>query len=167
MSVLDFVFPSLSPALIEGRIDGRMARWVRPWTLVAWIFLTSASRWLVLGLLRTRLGRWWFWDPVENASLMPWLRRHRLAALLVVMEKAQMRSRYGPSCSRSCLLAVAARHLSGAFGRAHVRGMPSRPIRPAAFHPADTCGIFIGGSLLLYAWRASALKQGVCSRDLA
>jgi cytochrome c-type biogenesis protein CcmF len=75
-------------ALIEGRIDAAWARWVRPWTLTAWIFLTlgiaMGSYWAYYEL---GWGGWWFWDPVENASLMPWLSGTALLHSAVVMEK--------------------------------------------------------------------------------
>jgi cytochrome c-type biogenesis protein CcmF len=75
-------------ALIEGRIDAAWARWVRPWTLTAWIFLTlgiaMGSYWAYYEL---GWGGWWFWDPVENASLMPWLAGTALLHSAVVMEK--------------------------------------------------------------------------------
>src|SRR5436305_2072895 len=75
-------------ALLEGRIDAAWARWVRPWTLVAWIFLTlgiaMGSYWAYYEL---GWGGWWFWDPVENASLMPWLAGTALLHSAVVMEK--------------------------------------------------------------------------------
>ena len=75
-------------ALIEGRIDAAWARWVRPWTLVAWVFLTlgiaMGSYWAYYEL---GWGGWWFWDPVENASLMPWLAGTALLHSSVVMEK--------------------------------------------------------------------------------
>ena len=75
-------------ALLEGRIDAAWARWVRPWTLVAWIFLTlgiaMGSYWAYYEL---GWGGWWFWDPVENASLMPWIAGTALLHSAVVMEK--------------------------------------------------------------------------------
>ena len=75
-------------ALIEGRIDAAWARWVRPWTLMAWMFLTlgiaMGSYWAYYEL---GWGGWWFWDPVENASLMPWLAGTALLHSAVVMEK--------------------------------------------------------------------------------
>ena len=75
-------------ALIDGRIDAAWARWVRPWTLVAWMFLTlgiaMGSYWAYYEL---GWGGWWFWDPVENASLMPWLAGTALLHSAVVMEK--------------------------------------------------------------------------------
>ena len=75
-------------ALIEGRIDAAWARWVRPWTLLAWMFLTTGiamgSYWAYYEL---GWGGWWFWDPVENASFMPWLAGTALLHSAVVMEK--------------------------------------------------------------------------------
>ncbi|KIZ42952.1 heme lyase CcmF/NrfE family subunit, partial [Rhodopseudomonas palustris] len=75
-------------ALLEGRVDAAWARWVRPWTLMAWIFLTlgiaMGSYWAYYEL---GWGGWWFWDPVENASLMPWLAGTALLHSAVVMEK--------------------------------------------------------------------------------
>jgi cytochrome c-type biogenesis protein CcmF len=75
-------------ALIEGRIDAAWARWVRPWTLAAWMFLTvgiaMGSYWAYYEL---GWGGWWFWDPVENASFMPWLAGTALLHSAVVMEK--------------------------------------------------------------------------------
>ena len=75
-------------ALIDGRIDAAWARWVRPWTLLAWMFLTAGvamgSYWAYYTL---GWGGWWFWDPVENASLMPWLAGTALLHSAVVMEK--------------------------------------------------------------------------------
>ena len=75
-------------ALIEGRIDAAWARWVRPWTLAAWMFLTlgiaMGSYWAYYEL---GWGGWWFWDPVENASLMPWIAGTALLHSAVVMEK--------------------------------------------------------------------------------
>ena len=75
-------------ALIDGRIDAAWARWVRPWTLTAWMFLTlgiaMGSYWAYYEL---GWGGWWFWDPVENASLMPWIAGTALLHSAVVMEK--------------------------------------------------------------------------------
>ena len=75
-------------ALIDGRIDAAWARWVRPWTLAAWVFLTAGiamgSYWAYYEL---GWGGWWFWDPVENASFMPWLSGTALLHSALVMEK--------------------------------------------------------------------------------
>ncbi|MGI9422102.1 MAG: heme lyase CcmF/NrfE family subunit, partial [Hyphomicrobiaceae bacterium] len=77
-------------ALIEGRVDAAWARWVRPWTLAAWMFLTlgiaMGSWWAYYEL---GWGGWWFWDPVENASFMPWLAGTALLHSAVVMEKRE------------------------------------------------------------------------------
>jgi cytochrome c-type biogenesis protein CcmF len=77
-------------ALIEGRLDAAWARWVRPWTLAAWVFLTlgisMGSFWAYYEL---GWGGWWFWDPVENASFMPWLAATALLHSAIVMEKRE------------------------------------------------------------------------------
>ena len=88
-------------ALIEGRVDAAWARWIRPWVLVAWIFLTvgiaPGSLWAYYTL---GWGGWWFWDPVENASLMPWLMGTALLHSSLVLERRGALSA-GRSCSRS------------------------------------------------------------------
>ena len=108
-------------ALLEGRIDAAWARWVRPWTLVAWIFLTlgiaMGSYWAYYEL---GWGGWWFWDPVENASLMPWLAGTALLHSAVVMEKRNALKVWTILLVDPDLLAVAARHLPGALRRAHL-----------------------------------------------
>src|SRR5215475_13777846 len=85
---LSISFSFAIAALIDGRIDAAWARWVRPWTLLAWMFLTlgiaMGSYWAYYTL---GWGGWWFWDPVENASLMPWLAGTALLHSAVVMEK--------------------------------------------------------------------------------
>jgi cytochrome c-type biogenesis protein CcmF len=147
-------------ALIEGRIDAAWARWVRPWTLVAWIFLTlgiaMGSYWAYYEL---GWGGWWFWDPVENASLMPWLAGTALLHSLVVMEKRNALKVW------TILLSILAFSLSllGTFlvrsgVLTSVHAFASDPTR-GVFILLILC-VFIGGSLSLYAWRASALKQG-------
>jgi cytochrome c-type biogenesis protein CcmF len=77
-------------ALIDGRLDAAWARWVRPWALTAWIFLTlgiaMGSYWAYYEL---GWGGWWFWDPVENASFMPWLIGTALLHSAIVMEKRE------------------------------------------------------------------------------
>ena len=108
-------------ALIEGRIDAAWARWVRPWTLVAWIFLTlgiaMGSYWAYYEL---GWGGWWFWDPVENASLMPWLAGTALLHSAGGDGEAQRAQGLDHPAVDPDLLAVAARHLPGALGRADV-----------------------------------------------
>ncbi|WP_439924857.1 heme lyase CcmF/NrfE family subunit [Nitrobacter sp. JJSN] len=147
-------------ALIEGRIDAAWARWVRPWTLMAWIFLTlgiaMGSYWAYYEL---GWGGWWFWDPVENASLMPWLAGTALLHSSVVMEKRNALRVW------TILLAILTFSLS-LLGTFLVRSGVLTSVHAFATDP--TRGIFIllilctfiGGSLSLYIWRASALKQG-------
>ncbi len=147
-------------ALIEGRIDAAWARWVRPWTLVAWIFLTlgiaMGSYWAYYEL---GWGGWWFWDPVENASLMPWLAGTALLHSAVVMEKRNALKVW------TILLSILAFSLS-LLGTFLVRSGVLTSVHAFATDPTRgvfilliLC-IFIGGSLTLYAWRAPALKQG-------
>jgi cytochrome c-type biogenesis protein CcmF len=147
-------------ALLEGRIDAAWARWVRPWTLMAWIFLTlgiaMGSYWAYYEL---GWGGWWFWDPVENASLMPWLAGTALLHSAVVMEKRNALKVW------TILLAILTFSLS-LLGTFLVRSGVLTSVHAFATDPTRgvfilliLC-IFIGGSLSLYAWRASALKQG-------
>ncbi len=147
-------------ALIEGRIDAAWARWVRPWTLMAWIFLTlgiaMGSYWAYYEL---GWGGWWFWDPVENASLMPWLAGTALLHSAVVMEKRNALKVW------TILLSILTFSLS-LLGTFLVRSGVLTSVHAFATDPTRgvfilliLC-IFIGGSLSLYAWRASALKQG-------
>jgi len=147
-------------ALIEGRIDAAWARWVRPWTLVAWIFLTTGiamgSYWAYYEL---GWGGWWFWDPVENASLMPWLAGTALLHSLVVMEKRNALKVW------TILLSILTFSLS-LLGTFLVRSGVLTSVHAFANDPRRgvfilliLC-IFIGGSLSLYALRASSLKQG-------
>ncbi len=147
-------------ALIEGRIDAAWARWVRPWTLVAWIFLTTGiamgSYWAYYEL---GWGGWWFWDPVENASLMPWLAGTALLHSLVVMEKRNALKVW------TILLSILAFSLS-LLGTFLVRSGVLTSVHAFANDPRRGVFIllilcvFIGGSLSLYAFRASSLKQG-------
>jgi cytochrome c-type biogenesis protein CcmF len=147
-------------ALIEGRIDAAWARWVRPWTLMAWIFLTlgiaMGSYWAYYEL---GWGGWWFWDPVENASLMPWLAGTALLHSAVVMEKRNALKVW------TILLSILTFSLS-LLGTFLVRSGVLTSVHAFATDPARGVFIllilclFIGGSLSLYAWRASALKQG-------
>jgi cytochrome c-type biogenesis protein CcmF len=147
-------------ALIEGRISAAWARWVRPWTLLAWIFLTlgiaMGSYWAYYEL---GWGGWWFWDPVENASLMPWLAGTALLHSAVVMEKRNALKVW------TILLAILTFSLSllGTFlvrsgVLTSVHAFATDPTR-GVFILAILC-VFIGGSLALYAWRAPALAQG-------
>src|SRR6185437_8632139 len=141
-------------ALIEGKLDATWARWTRPWTTVAWMFLTCGialgSFWAYYEL---GWGGWWFWDPVENASFMPWLVGTALIHSLAVTEKR------GGFKSWTVLLAIAAFSLS-LLGTFLVRSGVLVSVHAFATDPKR--GIFIlaflvfviGGSLLLYAWRA-------------
>jgi cytochrome c-type biogenesis protein CcmF len=147
-------------ALIEGRIDAVWARAVRPWTLLAWCFLTvgiaMGSYWAYYEL---GWGGWWFWDPVENASLMPWLAGTALVHSTVVMEKREALKVW------TILLAILTFSLS-LLGTFLVRSGVLTSVHSFASDP--TRGIFIlailvafiGGSLALFAWRAPMLGQG-------
>jgi cytochrome c-type biogenesis protein CcmF len=147
-------------ALLEGRIDAAWARWVRPWTLVAWIFLTlgiaMGSYWAYYEL---GWGGWWFWDPVENASLMPWLAGTALVHSTVVMEKRDALKVW------TILLAILTFSLS-LLGTFLVRSGVLTSVHSFAVDPERGTFIlgililFIGGSLALFAWRAPMLKQG-------
>jgi len=147
-------------ALISGRLDATWARWSRPWTTVAWMFLTCGialgSWWAYYEL---GWGGWWFWDPVENASFMPWLVGTALIHSLAVTEKR------GGFKSWTVLLAIAAFSLS-LLGTFLVRSGVLTSVHAFATDPKR--GIFIlaflvvviGGSLLLYAWRAKSVGLG-------
>jgi cytochrome c-type biogenesis protein CcmF len=147
-------------ALIEGRIDAAWARWVRPWTLMAWIFLTlgiaMGSYWAYYEL---GWGGWWFWDPVENASLMPWLAGTALLHSALVMEKRNALKVW------TILLSILTFSLS-LLGTFLVRSGVLTSVHAFATDPTRGVFIllilcvFIGGSLMLFAWRAPALKQG-------
>jgi cytochrome c-type biogenesis protein CcmF len=147
-------------ALLEGRIDAAWARWVRPWTLMAWIFLTlgiaMGSYWAYYEL---GWGGWWFWDPVENASLMPWLAGTALLHSALVMEKRNALKVW------TILLSILTFSLS-LLGTFLVRSGVLTSVHAFATDPTRgvfilmiLC-IFIGGSLSLFAGRASSLKQG-------
>ena len=147
-------------ALIGGRLDATWARWSRPWTTVAWMFLTCGialgSWWAYYEL---GWGGWWFWDPVENASFMPWLVGTALIHSLAVTEKR------GGFKSWTVLLAIAAFSLS-LLGTFLVRSGVLTSVHAFAADPKR--GVFIlaflvmiiGGSLVLYAWRAKQVGLG-------
>ena len=147
-------------ALIGGRLDATWARWSRPWTTVAWMFLTCGialgSWWAYYEL---GWGGWWFWDPVENASFMPWLVGTALIHSLAVTEKR------GGFKSWTVLLAISAFSLS-LLGTFLVRSGVLTSVHAFATDPKR--GVFIlafltvviGGSLLLYAWRARQVGLG-------
>ena len=147
-------------ALIEGRVDAAWARWVRPWTLAAWSFLTVGiglgSWWAYYEL---GWGGWWFWDPVENASFMPWLAGTALLHSSVVVEKRDSLKGW------TVFLAIVAFSLS-LLGTFLVRSGVLTSVHTFAADPAR--GVFIlvllilviGGSLALFAVRAPTLRAG-------
>ncbi|MCG8027978.1 MAG: heme lyase CcmF/NrfE family subunit [Candidatus Thiodiazotropha taylori] len=147
-------------ALLGGRLDASWARWSRPWTTIAWVFLTLG---IVLGswwaYYELGWGGWWFWDPVENASFMPWLVGTALIHSLAVTEKR------GAFKSWTVLLAISAFSLS-LLGTFLVRSGVLTSVHSFASDPAR--GVFIliflliviGGSLLLYTWRAPYISSG-------
>jgi cytochrome c-type biogenesis protein CcmF len=147
-------------ALIDGRIDAVWARFVRPWTLTAWIFLTlgiaMGSYWAYYEL---GWGGWWFWDPVENASLMPWLAGTALIHSTVVMEKRDALKVW------TILLSILTFSLS-LIGTFLVRSGVLTSVHAFATDPERGLFIlgilvlFIGGGLTLFAWRAPLLRQG-------
>jgi cytochrome c-type biogenesis protein CcmF len=147
-------------ALIDGRIDAVWARAVRPWTLAAWTFLTlgiaMGSYWAYYEL---GWGGWWFWDPVENASFMPWLAGTALLHSTVVMEKRDALKVW------TILLAILTFSLS-LLGTFLVRSGVLTSVHSFAVDPTRGVFIlailvfFIGGSLALFAWRAPMLRQG-------
>jgi cytochrome c-type biogenesis protein CcmF len=153
-------FSFAAAALIEGRIDAAWARWVRPWTLIAWMFLTCGiamgSYWAYYEL---GWGGWWFWDPVENASFMPWLAGTALLHSAVVMEKREALKVW------TLLLAIIAFSLS-LVGTFLVRSGVLTSVHAFATDPTRGVFIlailiiFIGGGLTLFAARAALLKPG-------
>jgi cytochrome c-type biogenesis protein CcmF len=148
-------------AMLSGRLDAAWARWSRPWTISAWVFLTVGialgSWWAYYEL---GWGGWWFWDPVENASFMPWLVATALMHSLATTEKR------GAFKAWTVLLAVFAFSLS-LVGTFLVRSGVLTSVHAFATDP--TRGTFIlaflvlvvGGSLALYAWRAPTVRSGV------
>lgn len=147
-------------ALLSGQLDAAWARWSRPWTLAAWIFLTLGialgSWWAYYEL---GWGGWWFWDPVENASFMPWLIGTALVHSLAVTEKR------GSFKNWTVLLAISAFSLS-LLGTFLVRSGVLTSVHAFATDPRR--GVFIlaflvaviGSSLLLFAWRAPKVGLG-------
>jgi len=168
---ISLVFSFAVAALIDGEVTPQWARYVRPWTLVAWIFLTGGialgSWWAYYEL---GWGGWWFWDPVENASFMPWLAASALLHSAIVVEKRDSLK------SWTVLLALVAFSFS-LLGTFLVRSGVITSVHAFASDPER--GVFIlgflslviGGSLTLYTWRAPRLKQGglfaIISRESA
>jgi cytochrome c-type biogenesis protein CcmF len=147
-------------ALISGKLDAAWARWSRPWTTVAWAFLTlgiALGSWWAYRELGW--GGWWFWDPTENASFMPWLAGTALIHSLAVTEKR------GAFKAWTVLLALTAFSLS-LLGTFLVRSGVLSSVHAFATDPARGAFILgfmvvvIGGSLILYAWRAPKMLTG-------
>ena len=147
-------------ALIEGRVDAVWARWVRPWALTAWCGLTigvAMGSWWAYYVLGW--GGWWAWDPVENASFMPWLLGTALLHSAAVVEKRETLQRW------TLLLAITTFGMS-LIGTFLVRSGVLTSVHSFAVDP--TRGVFIlmliamviGGGLILYAWRAPGLSAG-------
>lgn len=153
-------FAFVIAALIGGHLDATWARWSRPWTAIAWVFLTLGiglgSWWAYYEL---GWGGWWFWDPVENASFMPWLTGTALLHSLAVTEKR------GAFKVWTVLLAIFTFSLS-LLGTFLVRSGVLVSVHAFAADPSR--GVFIlfflaiviGGSLALYAWRAPMIRGG-------
>ncbi|MTI08505.1 heme lyase CcmF/NrfE family subunit [Curvivirga aplysinae] len=154
-------------ALIEGKVDAAWARWVRPWTLLAWTFLTAGialgSWWAYYEL---GWGGFWYWDPVENASFMPWLSATALLHSAIVVEKRDTLK------SWTILLAIVTFSLS-LIGTFLVRSGVLNSVHAFANDPER--GVFIllllvvaiGGSFALYAWRAPDMKGGGMFRPIS
>ena len=157
---MSVVFSLAVAALIEGRVDAAWARWVRPWALFAWSFLsvgiTLGAFWAYYEL---GWGGWWFWDPVENASFMPWLMATALLHSAIVTEKR------GALAGWSLFLALAAFTFSmlGAF---LVRSGVLTSVHAFAVDPKRgvllliILGLTAGSGFALFAWRAPKLTQG-------
>jgi cytochrome c-type biogenesis protein CcmF len=147
-------------ALLGGNLDTSWAKWSRPWTILAWMFLTIGialgSWWAYYEL---GWGGWWFWDPVENASFMPWLIGTALIHSLAATEKRDVFKNW------TILLAICAFALS-LLGTFLVRSGVITSVHAFATDPTRgvfilvLLGIFVGGSLLLYAIRAPSTKSG-------
>jgi cytochrome c-type biogenesis protein CcmF len=147
-------------ALLGGSMDTNWARWSRPWTILAWMFLTVGialgSWWAYYEL---GWGGWWFWDPVENASFMPWLIGTALIHSLAATEKRDVFKNW------TILLAICAFALS-LLGTFLVRSGVLTSVHAFATDPARgvfilvLLGVFVGGSLFLYAIRAPSTKSG-------
>ncbi len=154
-------------ALLEGRVDAAWARWVRPWVLAAWVPLTAG---ITLGSLwayyELGWGGWWFWDPVENASLMPWLLGTALLHSALVLE------RRGALVSWTILLAILTFSMS-LVGTFLVRSGILTSVHAFAVDPRRgvyilaIIGVTTGAALGLYAWRAPSLRTGALFAPLS
>ncbi len=157
---MSVVYSFAMAALIEGRVDAAWARWVRPWALGAWsvltVGITLGSFWAYYEL---GWGGWWFWDPVENASFMPWLAAAALLHSAIVTEKR------GAMTAWTVFLALCAFSLSmlGAF---LVRSGVLTSVHAFAVDPTrgaillGCLGLAAGSAFILFAWRAPQLKGG-------
>ncbi|MBW6507497.1 MAG: heme lyase CcmF/NrfE family subunit [Rhodobacteraceae bacterium] len=168
---LSMAFSFAVAALIEGRVDAAWARWVRPWTLAAWMFLTVGialgSWWAYYEL---GWGGFWFWDPVENASFMPWLLAAALLHSAIVVEKREALK------SWTILLAILAFGFS-LIGTFIVRSGVITSVHSFASDPQRgifilaILALFVGGALTLFAARAGAMQArgafGIVSRESA
>ena len=161
---LSMAFSFAVAALIEGRVDAAWGRWVRPWTLAAWIFLTIGialgSWWAYYEL---GWGGFWFWDPVENASFMPWLLAAALLHSSIVVEKRESLKAW------TVLLAIMAFGFS-LIGTFIVRSGVITSVHAFANDPERgvfilmILGVFTGGALVLFALRAGSMEaRGVFS----
>jgi len=156
---LSLSFSFAVAALIEGRVDASWGRWVRPWTLLSWMFLTIGialgSYWAYYEL---GWGGFWFWDPVENASFMPWLVAAALLHCAIVVEKREALR------SWTVLLAILAFGFS-LVGTFIVRSGVITSVHAFASDPTRgkfilaMVAVFVGGALTLYAFRASDMKS--------
>ncbi|NQW11994.1 MAG: heme lyase CcmF/NrfE family subunit [Alphaproteobacteria bacterium] len=164
---LSTTFSFAVAALLEGKVDPSWARWVRPWTLAAWTALTAG---IVLGsgwaYYELGWGGWWFWDPVENASFMPWLAATALLHSAIVVEKR------GALKSWTILLALVAFAFS-LLGTFLVRSGVLTSVHAFAVDPErglfilGLLAIAVGGSFVLYAWRAPTLEGGGMFRPVS
>lgn len=164
---LSTTFSFAVAALLEGRVDPSWARWVRPWTLAAWVALTAG---IILGsgwaYYELGWGGWWFWDPVENASFMPWLAATALLHSAIVVEKRDALK------SWTILLALIAFALS-LLGTFLVRSGVLTSVHAFAVDPERgmfilvLLAIAIVGSFALYAWRAPTMEGGGVFRPIS
>ncbi len=168
---LSMAFSFAVAALIEGKIDAAWGRWVRPWTLAAWIFLTIGialgSWWAYYEL---GWGGFWFWDPVENASFMPWLLTAALLHSAIVVEKRETLK------SWTILLAILAFGFS-LIGTFIVRSGVLTSVHAFANDPERgffiliILGVFMGGALILFSFRSGAMESysvfSLASRETA